>query len=31
MTSNLDTYRSTQILIDQHVDEAAIHAAMRAD
>lgn len=27
----IDIYRSAQLLIDQHGDEAAIHAAMRAD
>ncbi len=31
MTSDLDIYRSAKPLIDQHVDEAAIHAAMQAD
>ncbi len=28
---NLDIYRSAKLLIDQHGDEAPIHAAMRAD
>ena len=31
MTSDLDIYRSAKLLIDQHGDEAPIHAAMRAD
>ena len=31
MTSDLDIYRSAQVLIDQHGEDAAIHAAMRAD
>ncbi len=31
MTSDLDIYRSAQLLIDQHGDEAPIHAAMQAD
>ena len=29
--SELDIWRSARLLIDQHGDEAAIHAAMRAD
>ncbi len=31
MTSDLDIYRAANLLIKQHGDEAAIHAAMRAD
>ncbi len=31
MTSNLDIYRTANLLIEQHGDEATIHAAMRAD
>ncbi len=31
MTSVLDVYRSAKLLIDQHGDEAPIHAAMQAD
>ena len=31
MTSEIDIYRSAKLLIDQHGDEAAIHAAMEAD
>ncbi len=31
MTSEIDIYRSAKPLIDQHGDEAPIHAAMRAD
>jgi hypothetical protein len=31
MTSDLDIYRSAKLLIDQHGDEAPIHAAMRLD
>jgi hypothetical protein len=31
MNSDLDVYRSAKLLIDQHGDEAAIHAAMRTD
>ena len=31
MTDDVDIYRAAQVLIDQHGDEAAIHAAMRAD
>ena len=31
MTSDLAIYRSAQLLIDQHGDEATIHAAMNAD
>lgn len=31
MTSDLDIYRSANELIHQYGDEAAIHAAMRAD
>ena len=31
MPSDLDIYRSAKLLIDQHGDEAAIHAAMRVD
>ena len=31
MTSNLDIYRSANVLVKQHGDDAPIHAAMRAD
>ncbi len=31
MISDRDIYRSAKLLIDQHGDEAPIHAAMRAD
>ncbi len=31
MTSDLDLYRSAKLLIDQHGEDAAIHAAMQAD
>ena len=31
MTSNLDNYRSANELIEQHGEDAPIHAAMRAD
>ena len=31
MTSDLDVFRTARLLIKQHGDEAAIHAAMRAD
>ena len=31
MVSGLDIYRSAKLLVDQHGDEAPIHAAMRAD
>jgi hypothetical protein len=31
MTSETDIYRSAKVLIDQHGDDAAIHAAQRAD
>ena len=31
MTSALDIYRSAQLLVDQHGDEAPIFAAMEAD
>ena len=31
MIGDLDIYRSAKLLIDQHGDEAPIHAAMRAD
>ncbi len=31
MTSDIDVYRSANLLIDQHGDEAPIHAAMQAD
>ncbi len=31
MTSDLDIYRSAKLLIDQHGEDAARHAAMRAD
>ena len=29
--TDLDIYRSAKVLVDQHGDEAPIHAAMRAD
>ncbi len=31
MTSDIDIYRSAQILVKQHGQDALIHAAMRAD
>ena len=31
MPSNLDIYRSANLLVKQHGKEAPIHAAMRAD
>ncbi len=31
MTSDLDIYRSAQVLVKQHGPDAPIHAAMRAD
>ena len=31
MASDLDTYRTANLLIKQHGDEAPVHAAMRAD
>ena len=31
MVSDLDIYRSANLLLKQHGDEAPIHAAMRAD
>ncbi len=31
MTSDIDVFRTANLLIDQHGDEAPIHAAMRAD
>ena len=31
MTTDIDIYRSAKVLIDQHGDNAAIHAAIRAD
>ncbi len=31
MTSDLDIYRSARLLIDQHGEDAARHAAKRAD
>ena len=31
MTSDLDIYRSANALINQHGEDAPIHAAMRAD
>ena len=31
MTSDLDIYRSAQVLVKQHGEDAPIHAAMRAD
>ena len=30
MASQLDIYRSAKLLVDQHGDEAPIHAVMRA-
>ena len=29
MTDDVDIYRAAQVLIDQHGDDAAIHAAKR--
>ncbi len=31
MTSDLDIYRSAKLLVDQHGEDAATHAAMEAD
>ena len=31
MTSNLDIYRSANMLVKRHGEDAPIHAAMRAD
>ena len=31
MTTDLDIYRTANLLIEQHGDDAPIHAAMRAD
>ncbi len=31
MVSDLDIYRSTKLLIDQHGEDTAIHAAKQAD
>ncbi len=31
MTSYIDTYRSANVLVKQHGEDAAIEAAMRAD
>ncbi len=31
MVSDLDIYRSAKLLVDQHGEDAAIEAAMRAD
>ncbi len=31
MTSNLDIYRSANLLVKQHGEDAPIHAAKRAD
>ena len=31
MIPDLDIYRSAKLLVDQHGDEAPIHAAMRID
>ncbi len=31
MTSDLDIFRSAQVLVKQHGEDAPIHAAMRAD
>ncbi len=31
MTSDLDIYRSAQVLVKRHGEDAPVHAAMRAD
>lgn len=31
MIAEIDIYRSAKLLLDQHGDEAPIHAAMRVD
>ncbi len=31
MTPDLDIYRSAQVLVKQHGEDAPVHAAMRAD
>ncbi len=31
LTSDLDIYRTARLLVDEHVEEASIEAAMRAD
>ncbi len=31
MTSDIDIWRSAQVLVKQHGEDAPIHAAMRAD
>ena len=31
MTSDLEIYRSAKLLVDQHGEDAATHAAMEAD
>ena len=31
MTTDIDIYRTANVLFQQHGDEAAIHAAIRAD
>ena len=31
MTSDLDIYRSANVLVKQHGEDAPVHAAMRAD
>ena len=31
MTSDIDIYRSARLIINQHGEDAPIHAAMRAD
>ena len=31
MTSDLDIFRTAKLLVDQHGEDAPIHAAMRAD
>ncbi len=31
MTTDLDTYRSANLLIERHGEDASIHAAMSAD
>ena len=31
LTNDLDIYRSAKLLIDQHGEDATIHAAMQAD
>jgi hypothetical protein len=31
LTDEIDTYRAAKLYIDQHGDQAALHAAMRSD